>query len=167
MSVVRDLRKSARVTQSQLADEAGTSQPAIAAYEAGRKSPTLRTLDRLAQAVGRDVVISFVPALTREDRRSLFLHQAIAEKLRRSPNEVLSRARRNVQRMLLQHRGARALLEEWAFILERPVEEIVDVMSDARLHSRDLRQVTPFAGTLTSEERSRVYAAFARSEEGK
>ena len=44
MNPVRRLREQARVTQQALARAAGTSQPAIAAYEAERKSPTVQTL---------------------------------------------------------------------------------------------------------------------------
>ena len=153
------------MTQSELADLAGTSQPTIAAYEAGRKSPTLRTLRRMARAAGRDVVVSFVPQLTREDRRSLFLHRAIAAKLRRSPRQVLARARRNLRRMMDRHPGARALLEEWSRILEsRSVEELVSVMTDPQPFARELRAVTPFAGVLTGAERARVYGEFAQTE---
>lgn len=164
MSVVQDLRVSASVTQTELAVEAGTSQPTIAAYEAARKSPTLRTLDRLARAVGREVVVSFVPSMTREDRRSLFLHRMIAAVLRRSPEETIARARRNLEHMIELHLGASALLGEWGQILERPVEEIVAVMIDTAVHARDLRQVTPFAGVLAASERTRAYREFAESE---
>ncbi len=167
MSHVRNLRASVKMTQSELADRAGTSQPTIAAYEASRKSPTLRTLSRMASSVGRDVVISFVPSLTREERRSLFLHHAIADKLRRSPEEVLNRARVNLRRMSVQHPNAGALIEEWNRILDRPIDGIIDVMIDPREHARELRHVTPFAGVLAAAERSHVYREFARSEEGK
>jgi len=51
MRNVKDLRTSVKMTQTELADRAGTSQPTIAAYEAGRKSPTLRTLTRLTHSV--------------------------------------------------------------------------------------------------------------------
>ncbi|HDH25630.1 MAG TPA: helix-turn-helix domain-containing protein [Actinobacteria bacterium] len=165
MSDVRDLRASVEMTQSELADRAGTSQPTIAAYEAGRKSPTLRTLNRLATSVGRDVVISFVPSLTREARRSLFLHHAIVDKLRRSPEEALRRARVNLRRMSVQHPDAGVLIEEWNRILDRPIDGIVDVMIDPREHARELRHMTPFAGVLTAAERAHVYREFAGSEE--
>ncbi|MCZ6793951.1 MAG: helix-turn-helix transcriptional regulator [Planctomycetota bacterium] len=46
------LRRTAGVTQSALAEAAGTSQPTVAAYEKGRKSPTLSTVRRLAESVG-------------------------------------------------------------------------------------------------------------------
>jgi transcriptional regulator with XRE-family HTH domain len=164
MNVVKDLRRSAGVTQVELAARAGTSQPTVAAYEAGSKSPTLRTLDRLAASVGRSVVVSFVPALTREDRRSLFLHRAIADVLLREPDSTLERARHNLDRMRTQHPGAEPLLEEWYRILTLSVDAIVEVMVDPEMCARDLRQVTPFAGVLTASERARVYREFAKQE---
>ena len=164
MSSVKDLRTSVKMTQAELANHAGTSQPTIAAYEAGRKSPTLRTLTRLAHSVGRDVAISFVPSLTREERRSLFLHQVIVEKLLHSPEVVLSRAQQNLQRMLVQHPDASVLLEEWERILDRPIDNIVDEMVDPRQHARELRHVTPFAGVLSTAERTHTYRKFAAEE---
>lgn len=79
MTVVRELRREADTTQAQLARIAGTSQPTIAAYKSGRKSPTLT---RMTKATGLDPVVTFVPAMTREDRRSLAIHRAIADRLR-------------------------------------------------------------------------------------
>ena len=78
MNIIRQLRLQARVTQQVLAQRAGTSQSAIAAYEVGKKSPTLRTLEKLASAVNLDVETRFVPRLTRVERRSLAYHQAVA-----------------------------------------------------------------------------------------
>ena len=67
MNAVRELRRTADLTQAELARAAGTSQPTIAAYESGRKSPSLRTLSRMARAVGLKAVVVFPPAMTRED----------------------------------------------------------------------------------------------------
>ena len=83
-SVVR-LRGLAGLTQVDMARRAGTSQPTIAAYEAGSKSPTARTLERIAAALGFSVVYEFVPEMTREERRSLALHRAIADRLIERP----------------------------------------------------------------------------------
>ncbi len=165
MSFVRDLRRRRGLTQSQLAKLAHTSQPTIAAYESGSKSPNLRTLERLARSVGLEAVVDFVPPLTREDRRSLALHRAIAKRLEEEPEAVLRRARRTLARMTRQHPYTRQLLSSWRGILDRPVAEIVDVLVDRRPWARELRHVTPFAGVLTSRDRVEVYRRFASSNE--
>ncbi len=164
MSVVSRLRRIAGLTQAQLADAAGTSQPTVAAYESGGKVPNLRTLERLASSVGLDLHVSFVPAMTREDRRSLALHSRIAQRLQQAPEMVLSQARANVAHMRRLHPGARPLLDEWANILAGPLDEVVSSMTDPGLRFRELRQVTPFAGVLDPSERSDVYRRFRREE---
>lgn len=45
-------RKSAGLTQTQVAKRAKTSQPYVASLEAGRRMPSLSTLHRIAGAVG-------------------------------------------------------------------------------------------------------------------
>lgn len=164
MNFVRDLRRRCRLTQSQLAESAKTSQPTIAAYESGRKSPSLRTLERLAASVGLEAIVDFVPPLTREDRRSLAVHRAIAERLEEDPVAVLRRARRTLARMSRQHPHARRLFSIWRGILDRPVAEIAEVLMDPRPLARELRHVTPFAGVLTAPERADVYGHFASSD---
>ncbi len=164
MTTVRDLRSLAEVTQTDLARAAKTSQPTVAAYEAGSKSPTLATVGRLAASVGMEAVVVYVSPLTREDRRSLALHHVIAQRLRRDPEAVLGIARRNRERMSKARPHAHKLLDEWRDILERPVATIVETMVDPSMHARALRQVTPFAGVLSPTERSVAYTRFATTE---
>jgi len=158
------LRQRAGVTQRTLAKAGGTSQPTIAAYEVGRKSPTLGTLHRLARSVGLELDLDFHPPLTREERRSLFLHRAIAQRLEEDPEAVLTKARKNLRHMLEAQPGAASLLREWAVVLERPLEHLLPVLADPAPHARELRQVTPFAGVLSAPERAAVYGAFAEQE---
>lgn len=164
-NAVKKLRLIAGLTQQELAGKADTSQPTIAAYESGTKSPNLRTLRRMANAADREIVVSFVPRLTREDRRSLRLHEAIAAKLVKNPEEVLSQARRNLRLMKRQHPAAGELLNEWKRILNRTIPEIVEAMTDPGMRARDLRQVTPFAGVLSPSERTQVYVEFRAEEQ--
>lgn len=164
MTTVRDLRSLAEVTQTALARAARTSQPTIAAYEAGAKSPTLSTVERLAASVGMEAVVVYVSPLTREDRRSLALHRAIAHRLRQDPDTVLGVARRNLDKMSDAHPDAHQLLDEWHNVLGRPVTIIVETMLDPSTHARALRQVTPFAGVLSPTERASVYSRFTVSE---
>ncbi len=46
------LRRRRRMTQAELARRAGTTQPAIARMEAGAVSPSLRTVDKVLDALG-------------------------------------------------------------------------------------------------------------------
>lgn len=162
MNAILDLRRRAGLTQAELARLAGTSQPTIAAYESGTKSPTLTTLSRIARAAGLEAVVTFPPAMTREDRRSLALHRAIADRLTADPTTTLNHARRNLTLMRDRNPRADNLLAEWDNILSRPVDAIVNTMLDANQSARDLRKVTPFAGVLGPKERTLIYRQFAR-----
>ena len=164
MNLIARLRRSTGLTQAALARSAGTSQPTIAAYESGTKRPTLRTLQRLAGAAGLDVHVAFVPRLTREDRRSLALHERIADRLRAAPVETLARAEANLLRMRGLHPGASELLGEWDRLLHGSRDELVEALINPGLRYRDLRHVTPFAGVLSAPERAAVYREFRREE---
>lgn len=61
--LLRDARRSADLTQAELAVRAGTSQATLSAYERGGKNPSAATLERLLQAAGRRLTTS---ALARE-----------------------------------------------------------------------------------------------------
>lgn len=164
MHATRRLRLQKGLTQKELALVGRTSQPTLAAYETGVKSPTLDTLSRLAASVGFEVAVSFVPPLTREDRRSLAYHAAIATKLREAPGPVLAKARAHLSVLRRRHPHARALLQHWQRVLDLTVDEIVSCLLDPSLLARDLRQVTPFAGLLTSAERAKILAEFRKEE---
>ena len=152
------------LTQAALARAAGTSQPTIAAYEAGRKSPTVSTVRRLARALGLEAVVSYHPPLTREERRSLELHHAIAARLRDDPEPVLALARQNLARMRARADGPSQLLREWEVLLDRPLPALLPLLADPDPWARELRQVTPFAGVLSAAERGAVYREFAIAE---
>jgi ribosome-binding protein aMBF1 (putative translation factor) len=58
-SAVRAARRRAGLSQVELARRAGTSQPSIARLERGLVSPTVVSLDRIAKALGAELVIDF------------------------------------------------------------------------------------------------------------
>lgn len=62
--IIRRARVSAGLTQTELARRAGTSQPAVARYEAGVASPAVRTLERLLRVLGTRVDLVTTPAGT-------------------------------------------------------------------------------------------------------
>jgi len=164
MNAIQVLRSMSDLTQAALAQAGGTSQPAIAAYEAGRKSPTVGTVRRLARAVGLEAAVEYYPRMTREERRSLELHRSIADRLRADPDIVLSKARACLEQMIAGSGGASQPLREWGVILDRPVEALLPLLTDADPWARELRHVTPFAGVLSAAERAEAYRTFAEAE---
>ena len=71
MNVVFELRQRAGLTQELLARQAGVDRSMISRYETGRRSPRLDTLERLAEAVDLEIVVSFQPASPRVDAQSV------------------------------------------------------------------------------------------------
>jgi transcriptional regulator with XRE-family HTH domain len=63
-TLVRQARLDAGLTQRELAHLADTSQPAVAAVEAGRKQPTVATLTRWLEAAGAGLALE-----SADDRR--------------------------------------------------------------------------------------------------
>lgn len=161
---VLTLRRQVGVSQSALARRAATSQPTLAAYESGTKSPTVRTLERLASSVGLEFHATFVTPTTREERRSLELHCVIAARLIADPDDVLRRARRNLSKLARQSPHAATLWREWRRVLDREPWEIAEQLVDPRPPARELRHVTPFAGVLRPNERAEAYRRFRRLE---
>jgi transcriptional regulator with XRE-family HTH domain len=58
-SAIIDARNGAGLTQEELARRMGTTQPVVARLESGRGHPSMRTLERLAQATGSRLLIRF------------------------------------------------------------------------------------------------------------
>lgn len=56
--ILKDLRRSAGLSQRALAERAETSQPAIARYERSVSTPSWDTMERLAGACGRRLRLS-------------------------------------------------------------------------------------------------------------
>ena len=54
-------RARAGLTQDELAHRMRTTQPVVARLESGRVRPSMRTLERLAEATGSRLLISFYP----------------------------------------------------------------------------------------------------------
>jgi transcriptional regulator with XRE-family HTH domain len=68
-SAVIDVRNRAGLTQEQLARKMGTTQPVVARLESGRSRPSMRTLERLADATGSRLLISFTPRSAKRSQK--------------------------------------------------------------------------------------------------
>lgn len=66
-TLLREARMHAGLTQRQVAHRAGVSQPVVAAYESGRRQPTLPMLRKLLAASGHTVEIGLRPSRTLPD----------------------------------------------------------------------------------------------------
>ena len=62
---LRTARQRSHLSQTDLARRAGIAQSVISAYEAGRREPSVRTLARLIEATGHELVLDVVPAADR------------------------------------------------------------------------------------------------------
>ena len=101
--VLRDARHRAGLTQAELADRAGVTQPVVSRAEAPGANPRVATLDRLLRAAGARLELSApAPALPDVDEGQLLEHLRLTPEERlarftrshRSLNEMLRTARR-------------------------------------------------------------------------
>jgi transcriptional regulator with XRE-family HTH domain len=81
--LLREARRRAGLTQSQLAERLGTTQAAVARLERPGANPTISTLQRAVNAAGQHLDARLVPSSVDDT--------LIASNLRRSPAERLRR----------------------------------------------------------------------------
>lgn len=60
--MIREARRRARLSQTDLARRAGVAQSVISAYESDRREPGLRTLAKLIDATGHQLVFKLIAA---------------------------------------------------------------------------------------------------------
>ena len=101
----------------------------------------------------------FVSGHRRQDMRSLRMHEAIAEKLRRDPVPVLAKARANLDRWRDSSTPSR-YLGEWERLLNGPADQLLALLLDESEDAIALRHASPFAGVLTPQERWDIYRSF-------
>lgn len=104
--------------------------------------------------------------LSRSDRRSLWLAYVVAGMLLLDPERHLEDARKQLERMRPTARGqTRRWLDDWARLLDGPLDQLVAQMTERSLRGRELRQNSPFASVLSSADRETARAAFVRHDE--
>jgi transcriptional regulator with XRE-family HTH domain len=83
MTLIRAARRAAGITQVELAARASTTQPAVAAYESGARTPNLATLSRLLEGCEHDVEVLAHPRVRRGAASVAELSPTISEDLAR------------------------------------------------------------------------------------
>lgn len=96
-NLIRVARRQSGLSQRELARKAGTSQAAIAVYEAGKRSPTLETLVRITRAAGFELRIRMEGLDDHDEwlaRYEAGLPPALVAAWRARDRELLDQARR-------------------------------------------------------------------------
>jgi len=91
----------------------------------------------------------------RNEERSLRLHRAVGEKLRRDP-AMLAKARARVRGWQSDGSVHPRYADAWDHLLSLSPEEIFERLVDPGERMCALRQCSPFAGALTAQERWRI-----------
>lgn len=92
--------------------------------------------------------------LSRDERRSLWLAHVVAASVATEPERTIANALAHLEKARPTARGqARKWLDEWAELLDGPVDQILAALTDRSLRGRELRQNSPFAGAVTQEQR--------------
>ena len=166
---VRSARIAAGIDQRDLADELGVSPVTLRRLESGQGATLQVTLDALRLLGVRIDLFAprapreRVPSPTRhrvvlgrpEERVQLELHKAVARRLRTDPDLVLDKARANLATLRANVSGARAhgWVNDWATALNGPLPALIALCVRQDEYGIDMRQVSPFAGALTQDER--------------
>ena len=89
--MIRDARRRARLSQTDLARRAGVAQSVISAYESDRREPGLAMLSKLIEATGHQLTINLEPL---PGRRLGLPDTPLGRRLRRHRRAVASLAER-------------------------------------------------------------------------
>ena len=147
-------------TQSMLSRFSGVHQPSISKFLSGKIDLSDDQLDRLLSCMGFrvEVVRQVVePELTRSERRSWMLHRRLSSHLtndtfrqwRPRLIENLDRVREGVQGVVHQSN-----VDQWSrLITDGDVGGLHRVMTGLDRRSIEMREVSPFSGLLSNQER--------------
>lgn len=136
-SMIRTARQSAGLSQRALAEQAGTSGPTVAAYEAGTKDPRASTLLRLLAAAGADLrLVDHRPAA---DRFRDLLASAIAEKVAADPT-LLDRVVEVMDGGVWRSDYA----AQWRTLVDAGREAVIGVLTSTHPDALALKADSPF-----------------------
>ena len=100
--------------------------------------------------------------LSRDQERSLWLHQVVAGRLALDPYAVLGRAQKNLQHLRSVHPSGLTAhwLTEWQKVLDSGEDAVFAALTSRSAHAMELGQNSPFAGVLSAAERTAALEAF-------
>lgn len=150
-------------TQTTLSRISGVHQPSISQFLSHKIDFSDEHLDRLLSCMGFQLEVirrPVAPDLTRSERRSWMLHRRLSSHLTRRTFELwrprliknLARVRDGVQGLV--HQGN---LDRWSdLIISGDIVGLHTAMTGLDRRSIEMREVSPFSGLLSNEERLEV-----------
>lgn len=100
--------------------------------------------------------------LRREQEQSLWLHRAVAGRLATSCQSVTALARSNLRRLHAVHPSGQTgvWLTRWDEVLDAGPDAVFEALLSSAEWAVELRQNSPFAGVLSTEERHQILQSF-------
>ncbi len=155
-------------TQSKLAMISGVRQPTISQVLSGKVGISDDQLARLLSCMGYRLEVirrPVLPLLTRSEMRSWRLHRQLAIHLnQQSLPEWRSVIERNLSRLRsgVQGEPHTSNVDEWEGLLRsHDLPGLHRVLTGLDRHSIEMREVSPFGGLLSEDERLQVLRAMA------
>jgi transcriptional regulator with XRE-family HTH domain len=155
-STIADTRRAVGWTVRELAANLGVAPSTVTRMEQSERDDRIQlgTLKRALAVMGRRPRVEVVN-VRREERVTMELHRALANKLGSDSPAVLDVVPDNLSRLrarLTSPIGQR-WVDRWAELVDGPVDLLVSRMLADTPEGRELRQNSPFAGALTQGER--------------
>jgi excisionase family DNA binding protein len=104
--------------------------------------------------------------MTRDQLRALWLHRAVAAKVAIDPEGTLASAEATTRRLLAREPAGAMWLRQWLTVIVRGPEAVMRTLVSTDPMARELRANSPFAGALSTRERTKILAAFSRTASG-
>ena len=101
--------------------------------------------------------------MTVDQVRSLWLHRAAAAHVARDPSRSLEQARTWIGTALAREPDGARWLRQWLAVIDRGPEAVMRTMTAIDPLARELRQNSPWLAMLPERERTRILAAFRRT----
>lgn len=162
-TVLRDVMRTTRTSQSELSRLSGVHQPSISQFLSGKVQFSDELLDRLLSSMGYQLEVvrrPVRPPLTRSERRSWLLHRTLSRKLNgTSLAEWHPTIDNNLQRVSDGVSGQPHVrnVERWNSLIEQgDVNGLRRVMTGLDRDSIEMREVSPLGGLLSEDERRNV-----------
>jgi hypothetical protein len=101
-----------------------------------------------------------VGSLRRGEHKSLALHRSLAARLREDPS-LRTVVRQRLDWLRAKNPAGTPYYDEWARLIEGPLETLLGVMGSPSVHACALRQESPFVDLVDQAERARIYREVA------